>query len=388
MKQLLSGANPLLWTLIPLLWTVLSLPSCEKDLSITEFSEFYEQYQPQLKIEAFLNSDNPLKSTIVIDRSLRVDDTTVFNGRDDDGDWQGYYDANSNGQWDPGEDLRDDLGEDGIEGDPNGFPPPDTGEGNGQPDPGEPNVDEADEIARILADSTSEVYITDMATGDRIDFHWMSIADSFQFNFNTDETDLLPDSFVTQYYGAYKPVEDFSVFLDRDYELTVISPEYDLTVKGSTRPVDRVRVLNMDFSMPAGDTLEYIYGEENYLFWLSSLDATTYYYNIYLPTLEGDKYLTSNPSFPLESLNTAWPDSALGFTFFPPLMSPNLYAFDIWALNPDMGRYFFSTQAIDNPAVSNLRDQNGQPVMGIFGSYSEVRKYILMKDQPAEAAAP
>ena len=70
---------------------------------------------------------------------------------DEDGDWVGYTDANNNGQWDPGEALNADVGLDGLGPNDFGYPGPDQGEANGQPDPGEPDFDfldkdEADQI--------------------------------------------------------------------------------------------------------------------------------------------------------------------------------------------------------------------------------------------------
>jgi hypothetical protein len=63
---------------------------------------------------------------------------------DEDGDWVGYTDANNNGQWDPGESLNADVGLDGIGPKDFGYPGPDVGEANGQPDPGEPDFDDKD----------------------------------------------------------------------------------------------------------------------------------------------------------------------------------------------------------------------------------------------------
>ncbi|RME38081.1 MAG: hypothetical protein D6788_08130, partial [Planctomycetota bacterium] len=63
---------------------------------------------------------------------------------DEDADWQGYTDANGNGQWDEGEPLNDDVGADGLGVNDFGYPGPDMGEGDGMPTPGEPNFDFTD----------------------------------------------------------------------------------------------------------------------------------------------------------------------------------------------------------------------------------------------------
>ena len=70
---------------------------------------------------------------------------------DENLDWVGFKDANDNGIWDPGEQLNNDVGADGLSPfDPN-YPGRDTGEGDGEPTNGEPNyneldVDESDQI--------------------------------------------------------------------------------------------------------------------------------------------------------------------------------------------------------------------------------------------------
>lgn len=72
---------------------------------------------------------------------------------DEDGDWRTYSDDNSNGTWDDGEDINDDLGSDGLGPYHENYPGPDVDntEANGLPDHGEPNFgktdnDESDQI--------------------------------------------------------------------------------------------------------------------------------------------------------------------------------------------------------------------------------------------------
>jgi hypothetical protein len=80
-------------------------------------------------------------------------DESMQDGIDNDGDWMPFEDYNSNGIWDPEEELNDDLGCDGVGPKNVHYPGPDLdgSEGNGSPDPGEPNydgtdLDEADQI--------------------------------------------------------------------------------------------------------------------------------------------------------------------------------------------------------------------------------------------------
>ena len=64
---------------------------------------------------------------------------------DEDLDWVGFSDLNSNGRWDStNEPLNNDVGADGISNFDPGYPGPDFGEGDGMPTAGEPNFDATD----------------------------------------------------------------------------------------------------------------------------------------------------------------------------------------------------------------------------------------------------
>lgn len=66
------------------------------------------------------------------------------DGIDNDKDWEKYTDVNSNGVWDKGEPLNNDVGKDGVGPFDINYVAPDQGEGNGIPDDGEPNFDRTD----------------------------------------------------------------------------------------------------------------------------------------------------------------------------------------------------------------------------------------------------
>ncbi len=308
---------------ISLFITILVLfTACEKEMSITEFSDFYDQYEPELRIEAFLDAGNPMKSIVMVDRSIRVDDTDIFSGFDEENPWQ----------------------------------------------------DSVGLINRKLADSTAQVYITELNSGKVIPFVWTTIADSFQYRFWTDEESLLPDSFVTKIYSAFKPEHSFSVDLDSDYELMVISSKFDKIISARTKPVSPVRILKSDFTEDMNDTLFFTYGEDNFLYWLSDIEASSYYISMYRQRLDSRDLINSNPGFSLELSE----DVALGFIFFTPLITQGYYELTIHAMNPDLSRYYITSLPVDNPKVTNLRDRDGKPVMGIFGSYSSVTRIIVM----------
>ena len=157
---------------------VLFLIGCSKEIDIIEFSDDFNHYEPELRIEALiLPSDNT--AIVRIDRSALITDPDLYNCMDDDGDWNAEF---------------DDLGEDGMEGDPTDedgdcdfgadeddpcFTELSVGEGNGIPDCGEPHVDETDEIITSLhIDDCTVKMISENAT---CNFIYDESAGSFWF---------------------------------------------------------------------------------------------------------------------------------------------------------------------------------------------------------------
>ncbi len=92
---------------------------------------------------AYLESPgNPFNG--VDDDEDGVTDERRDDGIDNDNDWNPYSDLNQNGQWDHGEPLNDDLGEDGVGPFDRQYNGPDEGEADGLPTAGEPDFDRTD----------------------------------------------------------------------------------------------------------------------------------------------------------------------------------------------------------------------------------------------------
>ena len=77
-----------------LLLLSLLLFGCKKELSITDFTNDFNYYESEIRIEALiLPADNT--AIIRIDRSARLDeginDEGYYNCIDDDNDWNYYY---------------------------------------------------------------------------------------------------------------------------------------------------------------------------------------------------------------------------------------------------------------------------------------------------------
>jgi hypothetical protein len=81
------------------------------------------------------------------------------DGIDNDQDWIGYIDINSNGKWDAEENepLNDDVGKDGVGPLDRQYFGPDEGEGDGLPTDGEPNFDKTDK------DESDQIGLTSLA---------------------------------------------------------------------------------------------------------------------------------------------------------------------------------------------------------------------------------
>lgn len=92
---------------------------------------------------AYLESPGNSTNSIDDDADGLIDEKRD-DGIDNDNDWIRYGDLNSNGVWDAGEPLNDDVGRDGVGPWDLQYEGPDAGEGDGIPTAGEPNFDATD----------------------------------------------------------------------------------------------------------------------------------------------------------------------------------------------------------------------------------------------------
>ena len=63
--------------------TLILLFGCTKQLDISEFSDDFDNYNPELRIEALILPSNNT-AIVRIDRSVLINDTDVYNCKDDD----------------------------------------------------------------------------------------------------------------------------------------------------------------------------------------------------------------------------------------------------------------------------------------------------------------
>lgn len=355
-------AGPTLMPISALVSLLLLFSGCEKELNIANFADEYGDYQPELRIEAILDVVEPWDSIVRIDRTILVTDTVIFNGRDDDGDW------------DP---LTDDVGEDGFRADPEGFgPPKDEGEGNGRPDPGEPHVDELDEILPQLHDSTAAVALFDLTLGGSLamDFAWDPRADSFTVEagpsqgFSTNEDDVLLEV-VT--YGGYKPVSMHTdIDLDHLYLFRITTSEQ--AISGVVQPLPPP-VFDLDPQSMIGDTLVVTADDSDQFTWITSPEATVFWIQVE-EVLGTDSLITvvSHPSMPFERRSD-------GFWIGQDVLSfylPGLYRWTVSVPSRAYGAYVYSQLPMRDEQLSNLRDQDGTVVLGIAGSAASASQYV------------
>jgi len=191
---------------------LLTIFSCRKDLSITEFSDDFSSYESELRIEALIL---PTENTAIVrvDKSVLITDTSVYDCVDNDGDWNPLiHDVGIDGEiGDPTDDDGDcencslndtDCQEDCRNEDS-------IGENNGVPDCNEPNVDDYDELLPNIHEDRCEISMTKInsnGTEEICNFHFDPLAgEFFDTRFTGSKGDVLIDDFIIVNYGAYVP---------------------------------------------------------------------------------------------------------------------------------------------------------------------------------------
>ncbi|PIS29521.1 MAG: hypothetical protein COT43_03625 [Candidatus Marinimicrobia bacterium CG08_land_8_20_14_0_20_45_22] len=354
--------------------------SCQKELDLTQFRDDFGDYEPEVRIEAILT---PWRSThpdafVRIDRSITIDDTLVFNGRDDNNNWKSYSDENGNGKWDISEPLNDDLGEDGIIGQENGFPARDKGEGNGKPDQGEPNVDEYEEVLPFVHDTTAIVSLADTRTMKTWDFKWYwnrLDARYIEFDLETQKEGIPNIKYFR--YGAYTPSKPMSNYPDTAsvYEFKIELPEKNLVITGQTKIILPVKFLDSNY-LKVRDTLYVPYGDNAGVFWTSDLGTNIYCVAVERVCNRSEYLIYDHPNVANSKLTIGNGGIPVGFEPISSELTQGLYKMTVTVLDENYGRYYYSSLLLRDPEKSNLRDQYGRPVMGVAGSLADNSIYI------------
>ena len=195
--------------------------SCEKEISITEFSDDFSNYEAQLRIEAVIL---PTESTAIVrvDKSVLITNTSLYDCIDNDGDWNPLiHDVGIDGKIGDPNDENENCGDCSFNDDACQESCRDEdsiGENNGIPDCGEPNVDNYSEFLPDIHQNNCTVSMTKTT----FDGNAPNAPETCNFSFQDDVGEFfdtrytgsggnnIVDDFVTVNYGAYVPGENCS----------------------------------------------------------------------------------------------------------------------------------------------------------------------------------
>lgn len=329
--------------------------ACDKELDITDFEDEFGNYQPELKIEGLLRLDKPEDSIIRIIRTSSITDKDVYDGRDDDGDGR---------------------------------------------------IDEYDEVLALIQDTTATVIVRNLSSGDIFDFHFVAEADSFTSELEeeththsvshshegTDEdehtyehTHTLTDVNAMVRYGGYKPLsEQFRLEAHTQYQLEVYSTAFDLTVTGLTTVYPQVDFIDTLHAFQ-DDFVILDKNKRKEVFWKSDLDVTAYYISLEALTEVAvdeweSEFLYSHRSSRDNNLTKKYQSVSVGREFIWFADEKIVTQLTVHALSPEYGQYLFSSLPLNDPQKTNLRDQNGNPVMGCFGATAAKSLFIVTEN--------
>jgi len=248
---------------------------------------------------------------------------------------------------------------------------------NGIDDDGDGEIDEEDEIIAVVQDTSATVIVRNVNSGDTTHFNFVAIADSIEHEDKEDDQETI-------YYGGYKPdsgnfqLENFS-----QYQIEIYSQEFDKTITGTTTIYPSVEFIDTLYTFQ-DSTIFMNVNDEKKIFWKSHIDITSYYVSIeeLIPisaTEWHSELLYSHPSTRDNDLNGLYPNCSVGREILFGMDYPIILKFTVEALSPEYGQYIFSSLPLKDPNRSNLRDENGNPVMGFFGAVAANSVYVVIQ---------
>ncbi len=358
--------NQLSKGLIFAILVILIFCSCEEEMLLTEFTDYQFQYDPELRIEAILDAENPEQTVVRIDYTIPITDTTIFNGRDDDGDWRPFSDLNGNGKWDESEPLNDDLGEDGESSVDDEFSERDDGEGDGLPTVGEPHIDELDEIISQLHDSTFTVELYNNSTGNKVaDFEWRTVADSIGIMENYDEE---LEEIIR--YGGYK-ISTLYESIDYNDEYLFRISGYSRMIEAAFQPEPPVDYLTDLFTMNV-DTLMVTEDDSLAPIWTTGSEPIVYWVQIErIFRSDSIEVVADHPATPINLENGIYIGGDFTTFYF-----PGLYRWTVYVPSHNYGQYVYSSLPITDSSISNWRDEDDNVVLGCAGSMASRSIYV------------
>ena len=308
--------------------------SCERELSVADFRDEFGNYQPELKVEGLLQQNKPEDSIIRIIRTAAITDTDVYDGIDDDGDG---------------------------------------------------DIDEYDETLPLIQDTTATVKVTNLNSGEASDFGYVALADSFVVR---DDEDSIDEGTIVP-YGGYKPKSSsFQIEVYAQYRIEIYSRAFDKTITGVTTVHPPVEFIDIDtLSTFDEDYVTIQRDDERAVFWQSDLNVSSYFITVE----ESEQIHEDNPEFEFLDSYASARDSdlteehgiSIGKEIFFVGREANagkVLRITVEALSPEYGRYIFSSLPLNDAQRSNLRDEDGKPVMGSFGATSAKSIHIVFEE--------
>ena len=308
--------------------------SCEQELDVADFRDDFGNYQPELKVSGRLRHDNPEDSIIRIIRTEAIADSDVFDGVDNDGDGE---------------------------------------------------IDEYDETLPLVQDTTAIVTVTNLNSGEKYEFQYVELADRGVIWYRGDSNgedaiNVIPD-------GGYKPKSNrFQVELYAQYRIEIYSKAFDKTITGVTTVYPPVEFIDIDtLSTFDDDHITLKNNDEKAIFWKSALKVTSYFVTVevlehihdnipesgFLTSSSRDNDLTEKHGVSIGKEN---------FFVSREANAGKVLRITVEALSPEYGRYIFSSLPLNDGRRSNLRDQDGEPVMGAFGATAAKSIYVAIEE--------
>jgi len=359
---------------------LITVQSCTEELSIADFADDFQSYEQELRIEGILNLTDFSKSVIRVDKTILVTDTSLYNGIDDNGDWESYSDLNGNGIWDDGEPLNDDIGI--RQPGPNGGY---EGRGNGIADPGEPHIDDFLEILPQIHDATLLAVVLREAVSQTFiaEFEWSDSAAFFdeKFGVHGPPTEIDEATFIRYYYGGYVPVSESAaveLVVGREYTIELTTADGRL-ISASTTPIAPPLNLNWPGTTSEGDTI--FVSIDNYASLTFNTPIETNFCGIIMDEVFPDDSLRSFYSSMAVAINL---DDA-GLPVFPANFTGvplGLYKLSLESYSYEYGNYVYSGLPLRDRTLSNWRDQAGNVILGAFGAKSPIEFYIRFLAAP------
>lgn len=312
-----------------LILIIIGISGCKKELSIADFSDDFSSYTSELRIEAILNPTDFMNSIVRVDKTILVTDTTLFNGRDDNGD---------------------------------------------------SIIDDYAEILPLIHDSTmTSVLLIEKSSGNIIaEFEWQKNAgtiEEFRREIRIGSESQEEIKYLEVFnYGGYKPMDQYEnaqIEIGKEYEFQITTTDNNV-ITGTTACYPPAELV-MDGTIWDADTLLLNSSQNNLVQFLANNNVSLGNFT-FREVINNDSVSFSHSAFfpPSESDKQGYSIFELTQGMFP----IGLSQVTVSILDNNYSQYFISSLPLRDEALSNLRDQDGNVILGIAGSSTVTSLYV------------